>query len=59
MVAASDITDIIKQCTKTYLQEINVDISAKLIVISAEFTNWPNFTIIDTPALLRKLQKRR
>jgi hypothetical protein len=59
MVAASDIASIIKQHTKTHLQEINVDISAKPIVISAEFADWPNFTIIDTLALVHKLQKRR
>ncbi|KAI4374700.1 hypothetical protein MLD38_012663 [Melastoma candidum] len=57
VVSASTIADIIKSRTDALLMKAKMAVSAKPIVMRAEYAHCPNITIIDTPGFVLKAKK--
>lgn len=55
MVLASAIADTIKSPTEAHLKKIKAAVSAKPIVMRAEYAHCPNLTIIDTLGFVLKV----
>ena len=55
VVVATEIADVIKQRTQSYLQKIQAAVASQPIVMRAEYAHCPNLTIIDTPGLVLKV----
>eukprot|EP01018_Ginkgo_biloba_P010217 Gb_33016 [translate_table: standard] len=54
IVMASAIADAIKTRTEEHLKKVRAAVSAKPIVMRAEYAHCPNLTIIDTPGFVLK-----
>ncbi|XP_020265366.1 dynamin-related protein 5A [Asparagus officinalis] len=57
MVLASAIADLIRSRTEAHLRKVQAAVSAKPIVMRAEYAHCPNLTIIDTPGFVLKAKK--
>ncbi|KAJ0977407.1 hypothetical protein J5N97_012881 [Dioscorea zingiberensis] len=57
MVLASAIADVIRSRTEAHLKKVRGAVSAKPIVMRAEYAHCPNLTIIDTPGFILKAKK--
>lgn len=55
MVLASAIADLIRSQTEAHLRKVQAAVSAKPIVMRAEYAHCPNLTIIDTPGFVLKV----
>jgi len=55
MVLASAIADLIRSRTEAQLRTVQAAVSAKPIVMRAEYAHCPNLTIIDTPGFVLKV----
>lgn len=55
MVLASAIADLIRSRTEAHLRKVQAAVSAKPIVMRAEYAHCPNLTIIDTPGFVLKV----
>ncbi|KAH9322298.1 hypothetical protein KI387_016937, partial [Taxus chinensis] len=54
---ASAVADAIKSRTEEHLKKIRAAVSAKPIIMRAEYAHCPNLTIIDTPGFVLKAKK--
>ncbi|GLJ31047.1 hypothetical protein SUGI_0621300 [Cryptomeria japonica] len=57
VIMASAVADTIKGRTEEHLKKIRAAVSAKPIVMRAEYAHCPNLTIIDTPGFVLKAKK--
>ncbi|KAM0944673.1 putative dynamin GTPase [Dioscorea sansibarensis] len=57
IVLASAIADVIRSRTEVHLKKVRGAVSAKPIVMRAEYAHCPNLTIIDTPGFVLKAKK--
>ncbi|RZC50908.1 hypothetical protein C5167_019342 [Papaver somniferum] len=57
VLSASTIADLIKSRTDALLKKTKTTVSAKPIVMRAEYAHCPNLTIIDTPGFILKAKK--
>ncbi|KAJ1377080.1 P-loop containing nucleoside triphosphate hydrolase, partial [Sesbania bispinosa] len=57
VVSATSIADTIKLRTEALLKKTKTAVSAKPIVLRAEYAHCPNLTIIDTPGFVLKAKK--
>ncbi|KAJ7561344.1 hypothetical protein O6H91_03G024700 [Diphasiastrum complanatum] len=57
IVPVSNVAEAIKKRTEEYLKKLHTAVSAKPIVMRAEYAYCPNLTIIDTPGFVLKAKK--